>query len=219
MIKAENLNKIFKKNKSVIKALDHVSLEVEQGEWLGITGPSGSGKSTLLLALAGLIQPESGSLFIGGEDILVKSQGQKSAWRQANIGMVFQEFYLLPYLTVLENVMLAGTANYHELKKKAVRILESVGLSERAGHRPEELSVGQRQKTAIARAVINDPGLLLIDEPTGNLDPESSDDIMQIFKKQNESGTTLVLVSHNPAIIDIAGKKLHLEGGRLSADM
>ncbi|MFH1760162.1 MAG: ATP-binding cassette domain-containing protein, partial [bacterium] len=177
-----------------------------------------SGKSTLLLTLAGLIQPDKGSVIIGRENIVEKSQSRKTDWRRKNIGMVFQGFYLLPYFTVLENVLFAAQKKGCVIQRKAVEILESMGLSERILHRPDELSMGQCQKTAIARAIINAPRLLLIDEPTGNLDPQSAEDVMGIFKDLHEKQTTLILVTHNPSIADYADSHYNLENGVLKRE-
>ncbi|OGJ87363.1 MAG: hypothetical protein A2268_14515 [Candidatus Raymondbacteria bacterium RifOxyA12_full_50_37] len=213
MIKTEHLSKYFNKNGRVVKALENANLEVSKGEWVAISGPSGSGKSTLLMVLSGLMQPDGGGLTIDNTDVLGMTQSQKAKWRQAHVGMVFQEFYLFPYLSVLENVLFAAKEQNQAIQAKAFNVLELVGLHEHAMHRPDELSMGQRQKTAIARALINDPELLLVDEPTGNLDPRSSMEIMDIFRALHVRKSTIVLVTHNPDVARCADTRYELSLG------
>ena len=213
MIKTEHLSKYYNKNGRVVKALENANLEVSKGEWVAISGPSGSGKSTLLMVLSGLMQPDGGGLTIDNTDVLGMTQSQKAKWRQAHVGMVFQEFYLFPYLSVLENVLFAAKEQNQAIQAKAFNVLELVGLHEHAMHRPDELSMGQRQKTAIARALINDPELLLVDEPTGNLDPRSSMEIMDIFRALHVRKSTIVLVTHNPDVARCADTRYELSLG------
>jgi putative ABC transport system ATP-binding protein len=198
-----------------LRALDGVTLQVEKGEWVSIMGPSGSGKTTLLNILGGLDRPTSGSLFIDRMPITEMSVSELTQFRRENIGLIFQQFFMIPYLTALENVMIAQY--YHSMadESEAVAALEKVGLGSRIHHLPSELSGGEKQRVCIARALINEPELILADEPTGNLDAENEAIVMDLFRSMHADGHTLVLVTHDAVIGQKAERIVRLEHGRL----
>lgn len=217
IISAQNVSKSFKNENRTIEILHSLSFDVQKGETISITGPSGSGKTTLLGLLAGLDAMTSGSISIDGEQMENMNEDQRSKLRLHKMGFIFQNFQLLPNLTAIENVMvpleLLGEA---KPSKKAMELLAQVGLAERSTHYPTQLSGGEQQRVAIARAFAHDPILLMADEPTGNLDEETSDKVEQLlFDLNKEKGTTLVIVTHD---LDLAAKTdriLKLKGGRL----
>jgi len=202
-----------------VNALSHVDLEIPAGRFVTVTGPSGSGKSTLLLTLGGLIRPTSGELFFREMPLHTMKDGELAAFRRKHVGFVMQNFSLVPYLTAIQNVMLPlswqkGGAEAH--RTRAVSILEGVGLAPRANHLPRELSIGQQQRVAIARAFANEPDLILADEPTGNLDPSLSEDILDLLDAMNmERGTTIVMVTHSPDAARHGNVRVHIQGGRI----
>ena len=206
----------------IVHALDHVDLRVGGGEYVSIMGPSGSGKSTLLNVLGLLDRPTSGTYRLQGEDVSNLDDNALAAHRQQHIGFIFQFFHLIPRLTALENVelplVLLGEAP-RARRERAAAILESVGLKARLDHRPDQLSGGERQRVAIGRAIILRPSFLLADEPTGNLDTRSGTEIMQILEQLNRGGIALLIVTHDPAIGDRAGRHLKLRDGKIVADM
>ena len=199
-----------------VTAIDRLSLTVARGEWLAVVGPSGSGKSTLLHMLSGLDRPSSGHVLFDGRE---PSQAEWTRLRATRIGYVFQSFHLLPRLTALENVqvpMVGSRSNAAQRRARATELLEAVGLAERAGHRPGELSGGERQRVAIARGLVNRPEMLLADEPTGNLDADTAQQMVQLLKLLHERlGLALVVVTHNPEVALAAGRLLCLRSGRL----
>lgn len=199
-----------------LKALDNISLKVEEGEWISIMGPSGSGKSTMMNIIGCLDKPSMGKIELSGRDISRLSPKELTVVRRDMIGLVFQQFYLVSYLTALENVMMSQY--YHSLpdEEEAMEALESVGLKERAKHLPNQLSGGEQQRLCIARALINHPKLLLADEPTGNLDEKNETLVMQIFKKLHDAGSTIIVVTHDPEVGECAERMVVLEHGRLS---
>jgi putative ABC transport system ATP-binding protein len=205
-----------------VHALDHVDLTIEAGEYVSIMGPSGSGKSTLLNVLGLLDRPTSGSYHLQGEDVSHLDDDALAAHRQRQIGFIFQFFHLIPRLTALENVelplVLTGAAP-RERRERAASILESVGLKARLDHRPDQLSGGERQRVAIGRAIVMQPGFLLADEPTGNLDSRSGDEIMQILEQLNRDGIALLIVTHDPAIGSRAKRHLTLRDGKIVGDV
>ncbi|MBK1856473.1 ABC transporter ATP-binding protein [Verrucomicrobiaceae bacterium 5K15] len=218
-ISIRTLSKSYSKGKSTITPLDKLSLEVPLGEFLALMGPSGSGKTTLLNLVAGIDTPTSGELFIDGRDIANLSRAELTRWRSKHVGYIFQLYHLVPILSAYENVelpLLLGKASKSERRKKIEAALDLVGLSDRAHHRPSELSGGQEQRVAIARAIVHDPGLLVADEPTGDLDRESADSILRLLNQlANEHGKTIVMVTHDPKAADDAHRTLHLEKGQL----
>ncbi len=221
MIEIKNAGKTYRQGTSEIHALRNVSLGIDRGEFLSIMGPSGSGKSTLLNLIGGLDQPTSGEIFIDGRALHGISDDELTLIRRRRIGFIFQFFNLLPILTAAENValplLLDGTP-FSRLKSKAVTLLEQVGLGARTEHRPEQLSGGEMQRVAIARALITDPAVLLADEPTGNLDSHTSEDIFILLANLNKKGQTIVMVTHDPKAAAYGTRIITLKDGVLSGD-
>ncbi|OFY33839.1 MAG: hypothetical protein A2W91_09355 [Bacteroidetes bacterium GWF2_38_335] len=215
----ENLSKIYKSKKKTIHALDNISLEVEKGDFVTITGPSGSGKTTLLLTLAGMIKPSSGKISFNDFHIEKASDRRLAGYRKKNVGFVMQSFALIPYLTALQNVMVPlSLVNSRSSiqKSKAKKVLEMVGLEDRIYHLPKELSAGQQQRVAIARALINNPSVIFADEPTGNLDPALSGEILKTFKEINSNQKiTILMVTHSPQAAEYGNKNIRLCDGKL----
>jgi len=220
ILKTTDLCKKYEHKDGTVKALENVSFEVNEGDFVTITGASGSGKTTLLLAIAGLIKSSSGQIQINGFNVNGASDRKLSDFRKKHIGFVMQSFALLPYLTAIENVMLPLAIS--KLKKgqkyqKALDLLKLVDLENRKNHLPQELSAGQQQRVAIARALVNSPSLILADEPTGNLDPTLSSDILKLLKKINqEEKITILMVTHSPLAAEFGNKKINLENGSLN---
>ncbi len=199
------------------EALKGVSLAIEKGEMVSIIGQSGSGKTTLLNIIGGLDKPSKGAVYINGIDIAKLSRNELAKFRRENIGFVFQQFHLIPYLTALENVMLAQYFHSMADEEEAKHALEAVGLGHRIGHLPSQLSSGEQQRVCIARALINEPKLLLADEPTGNLDQTNSKNIMELFKKlHQQQNITIILVTHDPSIAETAQKTIRVADGLIS---
>ncbi|MCB2141404.1 ABC transporter ATP-binding protein [bacterium] len=198
-----------------VKALDQVSLEVRRGEWLTVMGPSGSGKTTLLNILDGLDKPTAGHVRVFDTDVTRLTQDDAAVFRRENLGLVFQQFHLMPYLTALENVVLAQY--YHSMvdRRQAMEFLASVEMADRANHLPSQLSGGEQQRVCIARALINDPCLILADEPTGNLDEKNEEKVLEIFHQLHREGKTLIVVTHDRSVADLAERTIHLQHGRL----
>ncbi|MBZ7962686.1 ABC transporter ATP-binding protein [Campylobacter sp. W0049] len=211
LIKITNLSKNFGK----VKALNNINLNVYQGEWLAIMGPSGSGKSTLLNILSLMDTPSSGQYILDGQNLEEINEEQKIQLRREKIGLIFQQFHLIPYLNALENVMLSQY--YHSCidEEDAKMMLEKVGLSHRLSHLPNQLSGGEQQRVCIARSLINNPELLLADEPTGNLDEANEEIVLQTLKKLKNEGKTIVLITHNPDLAKFADRTICLHHGIL----
>lgn len=221
VIRLVDIVKSYIMGDSVVHALDHVNVQIGEGEFTSIMGPSGSGKSTMMNILGCLDRPTSGHYFLRGRDIAGYNDDELAHTRNAEIGFVFQNFNLLPKLTAQLNVALplvyAGI-NEEERMVRAARALESVGLGNRLDHKPNEMSGGQRQRVAIARALVNNPAIIMADEPTGNLDTKSSYEIMDIFKAMNDEGKTIVMVTHEPDIAQQTKRILVMRDGRLVSD-
>ncbi|AVL46489.1 ABC transporter ATP-binding protein [Campylobacter jejuni subsp. doylei] len=211
LIKINNLNKEFGK----VKALNNINLSVYEGEWLAIMGPSGSGKSTLLNILSLMDTPSSGEYILDNENLEQMDEEQKITLRREKIGLVFQQFHLIPYLNALENVMLSQYYHSSVDEEDAKMVLEKVGLSHRLTHLPSQLSGGEQQRVCIARALINNPELLLADEPTGNLDEANEKIVLQTLQKLKNEGKTIVLITHNPDLAKFADRTLILQHGVL----
>lgn len=222
MIKVEHLSKEYKLRGKDIFALRDVDFAVEDGEFVVIVGPSGSGKSTLLLTLGGLIHPTSGKVFLDGRSIYELSVKERAEIRKTSLGFIFQTFNLIPYLTILENVevplCLAGVSPA-EQKSIATQLLTKVGLADRLEHKPSESSVGQQQRVALARALANNPSVLLADEPTGNLDPALTEELLQWLVTLQKEGHTIIMVTHNRDSVRYATRSLSLIEGSVSEDV
>jgi putative ABC transport system ATP-binding protein len=218
MIEIENITKVYQMGETEVRALDGVSLKIEDGEWIAITGPSGSGKSTLMAILGCLDSPTSGSYKLDGIDVAKMRDDQLAAVRNTKIGFVFQQFNLLARTSALENValpLLYATGNHQ--RDRAQAALEAVGLGDRLGHRPNELSGGQQQRVAIARALVTQPSILFADEPTGNLDSKTGKEIMALFSElHSQRGITVIFVTHDPNIAANAQRVIHIRDGQVA---
>lgn len=219
MINIQNLCKSFQRpGEPLLKVLHEVDFSVDEGEFVAVVGPSGSGKSTLMNILGLLDRPDSGDYALHGKSVAELSPEERAKVRNEAIGFVFQQFHLLPRTTATENVelpMLYSTRSDAEIRKRARDALCRVGLEERLTHYPSELSGGQQQRVAIARAIVNDPAVLLADEPTGNLDQKSGRQIMDLFRELNRNGSTILLITHNDAIANMASRVVHIDNGQL----
>jgi putative ABC transport system ATP-binding protein len=211
------INKITKLYDNNTRAIDNLSLNLNKGEWTTIMGPSGSGKTTLLNIIGCLDSPTEGSVQINGTEITKLNQNFLTRFRRENIGLIFQQYHLIPYLTALENVMMAQY--YHSIidEKEAIEALKRVGLEHRLNHIPAHLSGGEQQRVCIARALINEPKILLADEPTGNLDQKNGEIVLDLIKELHEEGHTIVLITHNAEIGDIGQRKIILVDGKISS--
>lgn len=219
LVEAVELTKIYQRGTESVRALDGVSFTLHSGEFTAIIGPSGAGKSTLLHLLGCMDTPTSGTLKLANRSTIGLSDNALTRLRREEVGFVFQHFGLLPTLTVAENVALPTLFSRREARKRAVELLERVGLAPRSHHRPHELSGGEMQRAAIARALINSPRLLMADEPTGNLDSANGQAILTLFQELNRDGLTVVVVTHNEALAEAAPRQLTLRDGKLVADI
>ncbi|MCP4377949.1 MAG: ABC transporter ATP-binding protein [bacterium] len=218
-IHIEHLNRTYVRGTNEIHALNDVSVDIEDGEFVALMGPSGSGKTTLLNIVAGIDHATSGAVSIGGQNVLDMGDSQKASWRTRNVGYVFQFYNLMPMLTAFENVelpLLVLPLNRKQRMKHAQAALEAVAIDQRRDHYPRQLSGGEQQRVAIARAIVTDAKVLVADEPTGNLDAESEQDIMTLLKRLNkELGKTMLMVTHDSAAAVFADRTIRLEKGRL----
>jgi len=216
LIELKNVTRVYKSNVEV-KALDDVSVAVAPGEWLAIMGPSGSGKSTLVNLIGCLDQPTHGEIWIHGANVSQMSAGELNRFRAERIGFIFQQFHLIPYLTAIENVMLAQYFHSMTDKTEALAALDRVGLADRADHLPSQLSGGEQQRVCIARALINDPQVVLADEPTGNLDAENEELVLRQLRELHAQGRTIIMVTHDPAVARLADRLLELHHGKIAS--
>ncbi len=221
MIKTVNLNKVFRTDEVETTALNNINFSVEAGEFAAIMGPSGCGKSTLLNILGLIDNPTSGELWFLGKELSRYSERQRTSFRKGNIGFVFQSFNLIDELTVYENVELPllylGYSNT-DRKNRVEAVLEQMNLIPRRNHFPQQLSGGQQQRVAVARAVVAEPKLILADEPTGNLDSEHGEEVMNLLTQLNESGTTIIMVTHSPSHAEYAQRVIHLFDGQVVSE-
>ncbi len=219
VVEIKGLSKIFQRDSFAVPALENIDLLVDEGEFLCLMGPSGSGKTTLLNIIAGIDRPSAGEVKVLGEDIAAMSEDRLAAWRNVHVGFVFQSFNLIPVLTAYENTelpLLLTKLNGEERKKHVLTALKLVGLEDRIDHYPRQLSGGQEQRVAIARAIVTDPTLLMADEPTGDLDAHSAEEVLDILSRLNRDYTkTIVLVTHDPRAARHATLTRHLEKGQL----
>ncbi|WP_369283876.1 ABC transporter ATP-binding protein [Oscillibacter sp. GMB15532] len=212
LLEFQNVFKIY----GDLHALDDVSFTVDRGEWISIMGPSGSGKSTMMNMIGCMDKPTKGNILLDGVDVAKEPAKKLTDIRRDKIGLIFQQFHLVNYLTALENVMLAQY--YHSIpdEQEAMEALERVGLAERAKHLPSQLSGGEQQRVCVARALINHPEIILADEPTGNLDDANEEIVVDLFRKLHEEGTTLIVVTHDPEVGDVAQRQIVLRNGKIA---
>ena len=215
LLELKDVSKIY----GDLHALDHVSLQVEQGEWVAIMGPSGSGKSTMMNIIGCMDSPSEGQVLLDGIDLTKQSAKNLTTIRRDKIGLIFQQFHLISYMTALENVMVAQY--YHSVpdEEEAMEALRRVGLADRAKHLPRQLSGGEQQRVCVARALINYPEIILADGPTGNLDEANERIVVELFHKLHEDGTTLIVVTHDPEVAEVAQRTLVLRDGRLDHEI
>lgn len=219
LVSVRDLVKVYRQGRRDVPALRGISLDIARGEWVAIVGPSGCGKSTLLNLIAGIDRPTSGSIQVEGEEISVLGEEALARWRRQHVGIVFQFFQLMPTLTAVENVELPLVlARRPGGRQRAMELLEQLGIAHLANHLPSELSGGEQQRVAIARALANDPALLLADEPTGNLDSESGQQVIQLFQELWKAGRTVILVTHDPRIASWAERVVELRDGQVARD-
>ncbi len=219
LVEIKNLSKSYVRGKQKVEVLHHVNLDIAEGDFLALMGPSGSGKTTLLNLIGGLDSPTQGTLAVGGERIDQLGEGALAKWRSNHVGFIFQFYNLLPMLSAQKNVelpLLLTRLGAAERKRRASIALQLVGLSERVSHKPSELSGGQQQRVAIARAIVSDPKLLVCDEPTGDLDRQSAEDVLGLLQTLNrDHGKTIIMVTHDPKAAEYARHTLHLDKGTL----
>lgn len=219
LIDIRDLAKVYARGKQSVEVLHHVNLAIQEGDFLALMGPSGSGKTTLLNLIGGLDSPSAGSIAVGGQRIDQLGAGALAKWRAAHVGFIFQFYNLMPMLSAQRNVelpLLLTRLGAAQRKKNASIALQLVGLADRASHKPSELSGGQQQRVAIARAIVSDPTLLVCDEPTGDLDRQSAEDVLGLLRTLNrEHGKTIVMVTHDPKAAEYADHTLHLDKGAL----
>ncbi len=221
VLRVRNLSKIYMQGKIPVHALNDVSFDVEKGEFMSIVGPSGSGKSTLLSMIGLLDKPTSGSVFIDDKEITKAKESEVPKLRREKIGFVFQHFNLIPTLTALENVDIAmrfARVPKSERKKRAVSLLTHMGLADRMNHKPSELSGGEQQRTAVARALSNHPAIILADEPTGEVDTKTRDMIVRLLKGLSEEGHTILVVTHDTAVAQQTGRIIKMRDGGIESD-
>ncbi len=221
MIKLNNVSRLYpakaEANGGVIRALDNFTLTVDPGEWVAVMGPSGSGKSTLVNLIGCLDRPTSGEIWLDGENVANISATDLNRVRAEKVGFIFQQFHLIPYLTSLENVMLAQYFHSMTDEQEALQALERVGLKDRAHHVPSQLSGGEQQRVCIARALINDPKIVLADEPTGNLDAVNEEIVLRLLRQLHQQGRTIVMVTHDPVVARLADRRIELHHGKIAA--
>lgn len=218
LVDIQDARKTYKGASGQVLAVDGLSLSLDAGDFVAVQGPSGCGKSTLLLLAGGLLAPESGSVQIAGDDPYALSADARSKFRAENIGFVFQQFHLVPYLSVLDNVLAPSIATGAAgSDQRARELIERFGLSHRLEHTPGELSSGERQRTALARALLNEPKVLLADEPTGNLDTENATEVLKHLREFASAGGAVLLVTHDPQAAAAADRVIHLRDGKLDA--
>jgi putative ABC transport system ATP-binding protein len=217
MVRATRLRKLYRGGAEV-EALRGVDFDVGRGEMVAVVGPSGSGKTTLLNCLSGLDRFDTGQVWVDGRDLTVMSDHDRTAYRMRSMGFVFQAFNLLPVLTAAENAeipLLLNGVRHKEARRRAIDALETLGMADRAGHRPDQLSGGEQQRVAVARALVHNPAVVWADEPTGNLDTEVTNVIIELLVRTNRQGQTIVLVTHNPLVAERAARLVRMRDGRI----
>jgi putative ABC transport system ATP-binding protein len=216
MIHLENVSKVYPGPDGLVRALDDINLSVERGDFVVVRGPSGSGKSTLLLTIGGLVTPTTGKITVEDNDLYAMPRRDRARFRAENVGFVFQMFHLLPYLDALQNVLVAAVPGRRRgARRDAIELLNRLQMSDRLHHFPGELSTGERQRVAVARAMLTEPSIILADEPTGNLDPDNAAQVLRHLAEFHRAGGTVLLVTHEKAADDLARKLVQLEAGRI----
>ena len=214
MIKIQNMTKVFKKNGNEITAVSDLSLEIEKGTFSVVYGKSGSGKSTLLMMIGGMMTPDIGSVIVGGQDLYTLSGRKRNKFRKQSVGFMFQRFHLLPYFTVYENIALPLAMNkVSDISDKVSDITNMLGIADRMKHYPAELSIGQQQRVAMAKALVNNPDIILADEPTGNLDSENGDIVVEQLRSVAGNGKIVIAVTHDLSLLDCADNKIKIVDG------
>ncbi|MDO4634189.1 MAG: ABC transporter ATP-binding protein [Eubacteriales bacterium] len=215
LLELNNISKIY----GDLHALDNVSIHVDKGEWVAIMGPSGSGKSTMMNIIGCMDKPSEGQVLLDGVDIAKQSSKKLTETRRDKIGLIFQQFHMVNYLTAVENIMVSQF--YHSMpdEKEALEALERVGLRDRAHHLPSQLSGGEQQRVCVARALINHPEIILADEPTGNLDEANENIVLELFRQLHREGTTLIVVTHDPEVAEAAQRTIVLKNGRVAKEI
>ncbi len=222
LIQVNNLSRHYQMGTETVKALDGVSLEINQGEFVAIVGPSGSGKSTLMYLIGGMDRPTGGQITVGPDEITAMDDNDLAKFRQRTVGFVFQSFNLITSMTASKNVefpMVFAGSKPADRRQRAVDLLSSVGLGDRVDHKPTELSGGQQQRVAIARALVNKPKIILADEPTGNLDSKSGLEVIEILKELNANGSTIVMVTHDQSLLSLVTRFIRIMDGQIINDM
>ncbi len=214
-ISAEGLTKVYGGG---TRALDGVTIDIEEGEWTSIVGPSGSGKTTLLNILSCLDSPTDGGVIIDGTTVTGLRQDDLTVFRKQNIGLIFQQYHMVPYLTALENVMMAQYFHSIVDEEEATDVLNGVGMGHRLHHLPRQLSGGEQQRVCIARALVNEPSILLADEPTGNLDQENGRIVLELIRSLQKEGRTIIMVTHNPEISKLGDRIIEIVDGKVRSD-
>ncbi len=222
MIQLNNVTKSYPANAQensggLIKALDDISLSIAPGEWVAMMGPSGSGKTTMVNLIGCLDRPTSGEIWLDGQNVANLSASDLTRVRAETIGFIFQQFHMIPYLTAVENVMLAQYFHSMTDEKEALEALDRIGMKDRAGHLPSQLSGGEQQRVCIARALINDPKIVLADEPTGNLDAVNEEIVLRLLRELHQQGRTIVMVTHDPVVARLADRRIELHHGKIAA--
>jgi putative ABC transport system ATP-binding protein len=222
MFRLEAVSKQYRQGDQFVSALDSTTLDIQRGEFIAIVGPSGSGKSTMLTLLGGMLAPTAGKVWFDGQSLYDLSVTERAELRRLKMGFVFQTFNLIPYLTALENVevpLLLRRESQANQRKRALELLDQVGLGDRAHHKPSQLSTGQQQRVALARTLANDPCVILADEPTGNLDPETRNQVLTFLEEFHRQGKTILMVTHDPQAASRASRTLQMSSGRISEQM
>lgn len=213
MIELHNISKTYPAGDGVFYALREISLDIGEGQYISVTGPSGAGKSTLLNILGGMTRPDQGEVLVNGKQLYHLSEKERNEYRRVKIGFIFQQFHLIPYLNVYENILMGAT--WKNDKANIQTLLKRFQLESKSKHYPSQLSVGEKQRVALIRATVSSPILILADEPTGNLDPENSKIILDFFREYHKKGKTIILVTHNPDLAGIADRVVNLREGKI----
>ena len=216
MLEVSHVSKVFNSGRKKVQALDEVSFQIDEGDFALVKGPSGCGKSTLLFALGGLLNPSSGTIRIAGKDLYMFSEKERNRYRSTKIAFVFQSYHLIPYLSILDNILLLNKINRIQVSKREItNIAEKVNIHHRLDHKPSELSVGEKQRASLVRALVVNPQIILADEPTGNLDPENAMEVINYLSEYHARGGTVVMVTHGTDTDACANKQIQMKNGQI----